>query len=72
MQPLMATVLDFDAALGGDAGLLLGGGLGLYLKQVRLDALAAVIEPIRPDGERSVLHSCPAHNPDGGGDANAA
>lgn len=41
MQPLIATVLDLDAALGGDAGLLLGGGLGLYLKQERLRATGA-------------------------------
>jgi hypothetical protein len=41
MQPLIATVLDLDAALGGNAGLLLGGGLGLYLKQERLRATGA-------------------------------
>jgi hypothetical protein len=36
MSPLIATVLDLDAALGGGANLLLGGGLGLYLKQEHL------------------------------------
>lgn len=41
MQPLIATVLDLDASLGGDARLLLGGGLGLYLKQERLRATGA-------------------------------
>lgn len=33
MNPLLASVLDLNTALGGDAELLLGGGLGLYLKQ---------------------------------------
>jgi hypothetical protein len=36
MSPLIATVLDLDAALGGRANLMLGGGLGLYLKQEHL------------------------------------
>lgn len=36
MKPLIATVLDLDFALGGNAELLLGGGLGLYLKQEHL------------------------------------
>lgn len=36
MNALLTTVLDLDAALGPDAGLLLGGGLGLYLKQRHL------------------------------------
>jgi len=33
MKPLITSVLDLDSALGGNADLLLGGGLGLYLKQ---------------------------------------
>lgn len=41
MNPLISTVLDLDAALGGNAGLLLGGGLGLYLKQEHLRATGA-------------------------------
>lgn len=41
MQPLITTVLDLDHALGGNAGLLLGGGLGLYLKQEHLRAVNA-------------------------------
>lgn len=36
MQPILSTVLDLDLALGGDARLLLGGGLGLFLKQQHL------------------------------------
>ncbi len=32
-DPLTTTVLDLDAGLGGRADLLIGGGLGLYLKQ---------------------------------------
>ncbi|MCE2654447.1 MAG: hypothetical protein ACK51N_06435 [bacterium] len=38
MTPLLATVLDLDHALGGNARLLLGGGLGLFLKQQHLRA----------------------------------
>jgi hypothetical protein len=45
MNPLITTVLDLDAALGGNAGLLLGGGLGLYLKQ----------EYLRTTGARTLL-----------------
>jgi hypothetical protein len=41
MSPLIATVLDLDAALGGGANLLLGGGLGLYLKQEHLRSINA-------------------------------
>lgn len=37
MQPILTTVIDLNDALGGDAQLLLGGGLGLYLKQLHLD-----------------------------------
>lgn len=33
---MILTVLDLDVALGGNAQLLLGGGLGLYLKQEHL------------------------------------
>ena len=36
-DPLTITVLDLDAALGGNADLMLGGGFGLYLKQLRLE-----------------------------------
>ena len=36
MRPLIASVLDLDSALGGNADLLIGGGLGLYLKQEHL------------------------------------
>jgi hypothetical protein len=36
MTPLFTTILDLDASLGGKADLLLGGGLGLYLKQEHL------------------------------------
>ena len=38
-DPLTITVLDLDAALGGNADLLIGGGFGLYLKQLHLDSL---------------------------------
>lgn len=41
MNPLITTVLDLDRALGGNAGLLLGGGLGLFLKQEHLRGTAA-------------------------------
>lgn len=41
MNALITTVLDLDSALGGNAGLLLGGGLGLYLKQEHLRAAGA-------------------------------
>jgi hypothetical protein len=41
MSPLIATVLELDAALGGGANLLLGGGLGLYLKQEHLRSINA-------------------------------
>lgn len=34
---LTVTVLDLDAALGGNADLLIGGGFGLYLKQLHLE-----------------------------------
>ncbi len=33
-DPLTITVLDLDAALGGGANLMIGGGFGLYLKQL--------------------------------------
>jgi hypothetical protein len=36
MDALLSTVHDLDAALGGRADLLLGGGLGLWLKQEHL------------------------------------
>jgi hypothetical protein len=36
MKPLITSVLDLNSALGGNAELLLGGGLGLYLKQEHL------------------------------------
>jgi hypothetical protein len=45
MKPLTASILDLDSALGGNAGLLLGGGLGLYLKQ----------EHLRTTGARTLL-----------------
>lgn len=45
MQPLITTVLDLDHALGGEVGLLIGGGLGLYLKQ----------EHLRRTGERTLV-----------------
>jgi len=45
MKPLIASILDLDSALGGNAGLLLGGGLGLYLKQ----------EHLRTTGARTLL-----------------
>lgn len=41
MRPLVAAVLDLDAALGGNAGLMLAGGLGIYLKQVQLQESGA-------------------------------
>ncbi len=41
MDAIITTVLDLDAALGPDARLLLGGGLGLYLKQRHLRAAGA-------------------------------
>jgi hypothetical protein len=41
MKPLITTVMDLNAALGGRADLLLGGGLGLYLKQEHLRATGA-------------------------------
>ena len=41
MKPLIKSVLDLNAALGGRAELLLGGGLGLYLKQEHLRATGA-------------------------------
>lgn len=37
-DPLITTVIDLDEALGGNAGLLLAGGLGLFLKQQHLRA----------------------------------
>lgn len=37
-DPLISTVIDLDIALGGDASLLLAGGLGLFLKQQHLAA----------------------------------
>jgi hypothetical protein len=40
-DPLRTTVLDLDAALGCDADLLLGGGFGLYLKQMHLEQTSA-------------------------------
>ncbi len=45
-DPLTATVLDLDDALGGHAELLLAGGFGLYLKQLHLAA----------SGVRTLLH----------------
>ena len=45
MSPLITSVLDLNAALGGNADLLLGGGLGLYLKQ----------EHLRRTGARTLL-----------------
>lgn len=41
MNPLITSVLDLDTALGGNAGLILGGGLGLYLVQEQLHRTAA-------------------------------
>ena len=35
-DPLITTVLDLNEALGGRADLLIGGGIGLYLKQRHL------------------------------------
>lgn len=40
-DPLTTTLLDLDAALGGHARLLIGGGFGLYLKQLHLEASGA-------------------------------
>jgi len=37
IDPLTLTVLDLDAALGGNADLLIGGGFDLYLKQLHLE-----------------------------------
>lgn len=45
MKPLISSVLDLNSALGGNAELLLGGGLGLYLKQ----------EHLRTTGARTLL-----------------
>ncbi len=39
MNPLLTTVLDLDHALGPNSRLLLGGGLGLYLKHVHLQEI---------------------------------
>ncbi|NBQ15996.1 MAG: hypothetical protein EBU31_15625, partial [Proteobacteria bacterium] len=36
-DPLTITLLDLDAALGGGADLMVGGGFGLYLKQLHLE-----------------------------------
>ena len=36
-DPLTITVLDLDAALGGGANLMIGGGFGLYMKQLQLE-----------------------------------
>lgn len=41
MDAIITTVLDLDAALAPDGGLLLAGGLGLYLKQRHLRAEGA-------------------------------
>lgn len=38
IDPLATTILDLDTALGGNADLLIGGGFGLYLKQLHLEA----------------------------------
>lgn len=40
-DPLITTVIDLDDALGGNSGLLLAGGLGLFLKQQHLQASGA-------------------------------
>ncbi|HMN97672.1 MAG TPA: hypothetical protein PKC43_14480 [Phycisphaerales bacterium] len=40
-DPLITTVIDLDEALGGNADLLLVGGLGLFLKQQHLQASGA-------------------------------
>ena len=45
-DPLTITVLDLDAALGGNADLLIGGGFGLYLKQLHLDTGNPVIDKV--------------------------
>ncbi len=39
-DPLSITLLDLDAALGGGADLMVGGGFGLYLKQLHLEKSA--------------------------------
>lgn len=39
-DPLSITLLDLDAALGGGADLMVGGGFGLYLKQLHLERSA--------------------------------
>jgi len=41
VTPLIEAVVDLDAALGGESGLLIAGGLGLYLKQQHLQATGA-------------------------------
>ena len=41
MRPLVDALVDLDAALGGNAGLMIAGGLGLYLKQEHLRATGA-------------------------------
>lgn len=35
-DPLLTTILDLDAALGSEPALIIGGGYGLYLKQLYL------------------------------------
>ncbi|MFO0961847.1 MAG: hypothetical protein U0625_02960 [Phycisphaerales bacterium] len=46
-HPLLRTVIDLDEALGGDARLLLAGGLGLFLKQRHLmDSAARTLLPV--------------------------
>jgi len=45
MNALITTVLDLDEALGGNADLLLAGGLGLYLRQ----------EDLRQKGTKTLL-----------------
>lgn len=37
-DPLLTTLLDLDAALGSPRNLIIGGGYGLYLKQLHLNA----------------------------------
>jgi hypothetical protein len=36
-DPPTITLLDLDAALGGGSDLMVGGGFGLYLKQLHLE-----------------------------------